>query len=157
MGRMTEKEARTHPRRNVLTDCVGGSRPSIPVAEIGRMKRYATYLLGSDGLVHETSKLELAYRLSPWKCGSILALREGVAQLTKLVRQRGETDDITAVGMFAAGSYFRRKAAVNMEVGKPPFLLVDKLVVFDDRKVVMETTGEESDGERENIDTGDGG
>lgn len=153
LGVLTKKEARNHPRRNVLTDCIGGSRPSVPVVAIGRMKRGAVYLLCSDGLIHEASNMEFACRLAPWKCSQALDLHEGLVQLTEAVRRRGETDDITAAGMLAAKAFFGKKAVGSAE--KAPFLLMEKLIIFDGNAGVGETAGEETDGGRENVYTTD--
>ncbi len=148
LGRLTKKEARMHPRRNVLTNCIGGSRPSVPVAAMGETKVGAVYLLCSDGLVHEVSGAEIACRLAPWKSSCILALHENLVELTELVKARGETDNITAVGMRVGKGRF----AVSTE----SFILTERLVLFDQSTRAGETSGEEED-ESENSYTGDRG
>jgi len=133
MGKITREEARRHPRRSLLTDCIGGSRPSVPVPTIGTVKRGAVYLLCSDGLVHEVTQRELGRRLAPWKNGHALGLHESLVQLTELVKQRGETDNITAVGMYVGRSRKKRKKGTcSMDGREVSFLLTEKLTLYDD-------------------------
>lgn len=141
MGLITPEEARRHPRRNVLTDCVGGSRPSVPAAALGRVKGNAVYLLCSDGLVHEAENRELASALSPWKCRHVSELREGLVKLTELVKRRGETDNITAVGMYAGNVCIYREKRKDSG-----FALTERLLVYDGEDETLETSGEERDG-----------
>ena len=138
MGRLTSEEARRHPRRNVLTDCVGGSRPSVPKADMGKVRGNAVYLLCSDGLVHEVEERELSARLSPWRCSHISALQEGLVQLTELVKKRGETDNITAIGMRIKKERGQEKAGI-------PFLLTEKMILCDSGGETIETSGEENE------------
>lgn len=148
LGNLTRKEARTHPRRNVLTDCIGGSRPSVPVAVTGKRKRGAAYMLCSDGLVHEITRRELGIRLAPWRRGRILALHEGLVELTELVKQRGETDNITAVGMIVGKEGFPKEK-------EKLFLLTERVVLFECNTESEETSGEEYEEERKNGNTED--
>ena len=59
-GKLTPEKAKIHPKRNVLTDCIGGSRPSIPVCTYGNVKVGAGYLLCSDRISY---KEKAAYRV----------------------------------------------------------------------------------------------
>lgn len=132
LGNLTREEAVRHPRRSLLTDCIGGSRPSVPVPAMGTVKRGAVYLLCSDGLVHEVTPRELKHRLAPWKNGHAVGLHESLVQLTELVKQRGETDNITAVGMYVGRSRRRWKKGFSSEDGREvPFLLTEKLMVYE--------------------------
>lgn len=139
LGKLSPEEARHHPNRNVLTDCIGGSRPSVPVTETGQVRGNAVYMLCSDGLVHETEEKELADRLSPKRCGNISALHEALVQLTEDVKLRGETDNITAVGMHV------KKERWPKQMGET-FRVIKKLMVYDSSKEGMETSGEDGDG-----------
>ncbi len=141
MGLLTPEEARRHPRRNVLTDCIGGSRPSVPVTVLGQTKRNAVYLLCSDGLVHETENRELASVLSLRRCRRIPGLQEGLAKLTEQVKRRGETDNITAVGMYAGNVPVRKR-----KMKESGFALTEKLIAYEGEGEAMETSGEEKDG-----------
>lgn len=96
-GFMTQQEAKYHPKRNVLTDCIGGSRPSIPVCSVGRQKVPGSYLLCSDGFVHELSEKEIwenirdSHEMEPGQ------VKERTEKLIREVIERGEKDNITAV------------------------------------------------------------
>lgn len=95
-GLMTEEEARCHPRRNVLTDCIGGSRPSRPVCSYGKLHPGVRYLLCSDGFVHELEREEISGCLScdraAWE-----QVKDNTEILIRKAMERGETDNITAV------------------------------------------------------------
>ena len=69
-------------------------------------------------------------------------------ELTELVKARGETDNITAVGMRVGKGRF----AVSTE----SFILTERLVLFDQSTRAGETSGEEED-ESENSYTADRG
>jgi len=96
-GFMTEQEAKYHPKRNVLTDCIGGSRPSIPVCSVGRQKVSGSYLLCSDGFVHELSAEEIWENMRDSHEMDPDQVRERMERLIQEAIERGEKDNITAV------------------------------------------------------------
>lgn len=100
-GLLTREEARSHPGRNILSDCIGGSRPSVPVCTYGRIKRGTNYLLCSDGLVHELSDKEIARFTNGVSHPLRSDLQGRLAEMTEVVKSRGETDNITAVAVMA--------------------------------------------------------
>ncbi len=91
MGEISEEEARTHPRRNLITRAVGTwLNVDIDTASFEREKG-SIYLLCSDGLTTMLSDDEIADTL---KAGSPdVQLRE----LLNLALVRGGTDNITAL------------------------------------------------------------
>ena len=107
-GRMTAEEALVHPQRNVLLQCLGSSKEVVPSIVHGNLRRGATYLLCSDGFRHVLTDEELRLSLSPTALEAAVAAagagqpREGayraaLERLTKLVMDRKERDNITAV------------------------------------------------------------
>lgn len=64
-GRITPKEALTHPRRNVLLQCIGASKEVRPQFVHGSLRKGAIYLLCSDGFRHEVAEHELSSMFSP--------------------------------------------------------------------------------------------
>lgn len=99
LGILTKEEARVHPKRNVLSDCIGGSRPSVPVCTYGRLKRKANYFLCSDGLVHEVSEPEISQYTNGVNHTVKNDLHDKLVEMTEIVKKRGETDNITAVAV----------------------------------------------------------
>lgn len=113
-GRMAPEEALTHPQRNVLLQCLGASKEVRPEMIHGNLKRGATYLLCSDGFRHVLTDDDLRSRLSagalseenidratgdlnePKEVGHLRAV---LADMTGLVMNRKERDNITAVAL----------------------------------------------------------
>ena len=139
LGNLTKEQADHSSIQNVLTRCVGVKETAYPDLFFGTVRKGAVYMLCSDGLVHETEEKELADRLSPKRCGNISALHEALVQLTEDVKQRGETDNITAVGMHV------KKERWPKQTGET-FRVIKKLMVYDSSKEGMETSGEDGDG-----------
>lgn len=90
-GLLTAEEARAHPQRNVITRALG-SRPDVKVdAYGGELQPGDTLLLCSDGLseyVREDDMLAAMEGVSPG---------DAVSRLIALARERGGSDNITAL------------------------------------------------------------
>lgn len=97
-GRISEEESRHHPQRNVLLQCIGtGCEHIVPVFTEGRVRDNTIYLLCTDGFVHEPSHTELENVFQPLSLNSKEAITNALYQITELCKNRGETDNITAV------------------------------------------------------------
>lgn len=109
-GRITEEEAKTHPRRNVLLQCLGAYREVEPQIISGTLCKGATYLLCSDGFRHELSNEEMQRNFSAealadcWQTESdedglsrYGLVERKIQQLVEEIEGRGEKDNITAV------------------------------------------------------------
>lgn len=66
-GRMTPDEARVHPQRNVLLQCVGASEVIIPEFTQGEYKPGEVYMLCSDGFRHVITEEEFYKLMNPEK------------------------------------------------------------------------------------------
>lgn len=97
MGRMTPEQAAADPRRNVLLQCVGASRIVEPDFIEGMVEQGACYMLCSDGFRHVVTEEEICAALAPAVSMSEPAMKENLIRLTEMNKQRGETDNITAV------------------------------------------------------------
>lgn len=95
MGRMTEEQAKTDPRRSVLLQCVGASPVVEPDFIKGHLKKDAVYLLCSDGFRHQISDEEMMDKLGPEAAATEEDLQYGCVYLTELVKNRHETDNIS--------------------------------------------------------------
>lgn len=96
-GRITPEQARRHPQRNVLLQCLGAGDTVVPAFGQGLVHSGALYLLCTDGLVHELSPEELEGTLAPLQLRGKERMTEALTCLTELCKDRGETDNITAV------------------------------------------------------------
>lgn len=109
-GRITRDEARHHPQRNVLLQCIGIGRELTPAFTEGVMETDGVYLLCSDGFCHELEESELAERLSPRAMEEQRVMQNTLVELTECCKSRGENDNITAVICKAKESSFAAPA-----------------------------------------------
>lgn len=101
-GRMTKEEAATHPKRNVLLQCIGSSKKVEPEVVHGNVKKEACYLLCSDGFRHALSNEQIASINNKDKNFDKVALSQ-LKELTEYDMQNGETDNITAAVLKVTG------------------------------------------------------
>ncbi len=90
-GRITEEEATTHPRRNLLMRALDGMQMAEPDLSVREARQGDRYLLSSDGLHGLVSADEIA---------DILGSREPtvcVTELVDLALSRGAPDNVTVV------------------------------------------------------------
>lgn len=97
MGKLTEEEALRDPQRNVLLQCVGASDEVVPEFYFGDVCADASYLLCSDGMIHEISTQEVLACFSPYNSNSKEEITNNLQSAVELVKSRGETDNISAV------------------------------------------------------------
>ena len=108
-GRITEGQARRHPQRNILLQCLGVGEPPEPAFTEAAVEGGALYLLCSDGFCHEIPPEEMEELLFPERLPDKEAMTRRLTEMTELCKARGENDNITAV-LFAA-----RETAVKKE------------------------------------------
>lgn len=90
-GRITEQEAHTHPRRNLLMRALDGMQVAEPDLSVREARLGDRYLLCSDGLHGVVSEEEIAATLGgrePTVC---------VTELVDLALSRGAPDNVTVV------------------------------------------------------------
>ena len=92
-GRLTEKEAKNDPKRNVLLQCIGATERVNPDMFCGEVKKGDILLLCSDGFRHEISEKEMLSLLG--RCESN-KLNEMIKRLISLNLRRNEQDNISA-------------------------------------------------------------
>lgn len=95
LGRMTQEEAKVHPQRSVLLQCVGASEMIIPDFYVGNMKVNDVFMLCSDGFRHIISEEEIHYYLNPEVLQTEENMMENAKYLVELNKYRQEQDNIT--------------------------------------------------------------
>jgi len=97
LGNMTEEEALTDERRNVLLQCVGASDDVYPDMFFDDTKSNAIYMLCSDGFRHEISSDEIFEKLQPAVLFDDATLQKNTEELIELNKMRKERDNISVV------------------------------------------------------------
>ena len=96
-GNLTPEQAKHHPKRNILTQSVGGAYIPEPDFYVYDSNYSGTYLFCSDGFHHELTDSELIYELSRFQIRDEVTMRSKARQLIDLVMSRGEKDNISVV------------------------------------------------------------
>ncbi|WP_040197757.1 PP2C family protein-serine/threonine phosphatase [Candidatus Soleaferrea massiliensis] len=96
-GTLTEEQAETDARRNVLLQCVGASDAVFPDWFSGGSCGDAVYMLCSDGFRHKISAQEIHAAFSPENMTDTQTMREKERSLIELNKQRQERDNISVV------------------------------------------------------------
>ncbi|MCR5342279.1 MAG: serine/threonine-protein phosphatase [Butyrivibrio sp.] len=91
-GQLSEEEAKTSNHKSVLLQCIGASEEVRPDFITGEIDDDVSYILCSDGLWRELDREEL---LTISRENS--SLNASADKMISLVKQRGETDNITVV------------------------------------------------------------
>lgn len=94
-GAMTPEEAKIHPKRNMLLQCVGASRSVEPQIIQGRIKKNSVFMLCSDGFRHVLSEEEMYSKLNFSSLSDKSAMEQNSRYLIDLVKNRKEKDNIT--------------------------------------------------------------
>lgn len=97
MGRMTPDEARVHPQRNVLLQCVGASEIVIPEFTSGEYKPGEIYMVCSDGFRHVITEEEFCKIIDPAKMNTEKELKDAAVYCTELNKSRQEKDNISTL------------------------------------------------------------
>lgn len=99
MGLITKEQAKNDPRRSVLLQCVGASDVVVPQLVSGDIKEDITFILCSDGLIHEVSEMELCRKFRPDIMHEKEDITNACKEIARLVMSRGERDNITVIGI----------------------------------------------------------
>lgn len=100
-GTMTAEQAKTDPRRNALTQCIGVSGDITPEIKFGTIESGTNYLICSDGFRHVITEDEIFDGLSPKLITTKSSMQARMRELIETVKNRKESDNISAV-MFRA-------------------------------------------------------
>jgi serine/threonine protein phosphatase PrpC len=96
-GTLTQEQAKTDPRRNVLLQCIGASKIVEPQFLYGKAVPGEVYLLCSDGFRHEITEDEIFQAFLPELLIDETVMEHGIKAMVELNKLRQEKDNITAV------------------------------------------------------------
>ena len=96
-GRMTPEQARNHPQRNVLLQCVGASEVIITEFEYGEYKENELYMVCSDGFRHQITEEEFCKIIDVEKMNTEKDMQDAAVYCTELNKSRQEKDNISVV------------------------------------------------------------
>ncbi|MDY2883504.1 MAG: PP2C family serine/threonine-protein phosphatase [Romboutsia timonensis] len=96
-GNITKEQAKTHPKRNILLQCIGAKEKVETVITSGYLEKDTTYVICSDGLYHQISDDEFVQIFNPKINITEKKLEETAKNAVKLVMDRRETDNITVL------------------------------------------------------------
>lgn len=97
LGNLTPKQAAQDRRQNVLTQCVGAGKPLRPDFLLCATGLDMVYLLCCDGFRHKLSPEEMRNLFAPQRNTTEEEMNRSLAQAIQIIRERGETDNATAV------------------------------------------------------------
>lgn len=95
-GTLTEEQARTDKRRNMLLQCVGASAKLEPDIMTGRIEK-GIYMLCTDGFRHEISEREMFENLNPDVLRNKDIMRKNARYLIDQIKLRQEKDNISVI------------------------------------------------------------
>lgn len=95
-GTMTEEQAKTDKRRNMLLQCVGASEKLEPEILTGTCEK-GVYMLCTDGFRHEITESEIYESLNPVNFVNKETMHSNTKYLIELVKQRQEKDNISVI------------------------------------------------------------
>lgn len=96
-GNMTEEEARNHPKRNVLLQCVGASEVIIPEFSYGTYEKDEVFMICSDGFRHLISDEEFYKLMNPEQLKTEKNMQDAAVYCTELNKSRQEKDNISVI------------------------------------------------------------
>lgn len=95
--RLTEEEAKKHPARNMLLQCIGVLENVVPDFMVKQIKEDEVYMLCTDGFRHKISEDEFLENLNPQKLTNEEEMKRNIKELVEWNKQRNEKDNITVI------------------------------------------------------------
>lgn len=98
LGQMTQEEARMHPRRNVLLQCIGMDGGIEPYLQTGTYGRHELFLLCTDGFYHSFTDRELLETVLKAQAAA-RDYQELCSFLVEQAYSRGAADNVTLLAV----------------------------------------------------------
>ena len=102
-GKITEEQAKTHPQRSVLLQCVGAGAKVSPAYNFGEYSEGDLFILCSDGFRHKLKKEEIESLFNPKRLNSEGELYERIKNAIEINKQRQEQDNISVIAIKVKG------------------------------------------------------
>lgn len=96
-GRMTPEEARSHPQKNVLLQCIGASPIVTPDYFEGTCETEDMFMMCSDGFRHVITEEEFMKIINPQSITTEKDMKDAAVYCTELNKQRKENDNISVI------------------------------------------------------------
>lgn len=100
-GTIPLQQAEHDKRNNVLLQCVGASQAVEPEILMGSVENDTVFLLCTDGFRHVVTKEEIFHAFHPDSLTSEGEMEQRIRSMIELVKERGETDNISALAIKA--------------------------------------------------------
>lgn len=100
MGRMTMGEAERDSRQNVILKCIGAEPDVEPDIFEGSVRERSVFILCTDGFWHHVKPEEWVQWFAPAAIRKEGSLGENLYHIVNEVKQRGESDNITAIAIY---------------------------------------------------------
>lgn len=98
-GLLTEEQARVDKRKNILLECVGITSQTRMDFYSGKVMPGACYMLCTDGFWHTMSQKDLTRYLAGSQFTENKTIHMHLHFLVEQAKERGETDNISAIGI----------------------------------------------------------
>ena len=100
-GNLTKEQARNHPKRNILLECIGAREKVNMNMYVLPIIKDDIYLICSDGFYRKLEEDEIEKAINYCNYKSENQITETLTNLTELVKSRYEEDNITAIAVKA--------------------------------------------------------
>lgn len=97
MGRMTQQEAKIHPKRHMLLRCVGTGAVPEPDFYVGEYEKNSVFMICSDGFRHVIEPGEFSEKIRAEAMITEEKMKETAVYFTELNKVRGEEDNISVI------------------------------------------------------------
>lgn len=95
MGNITREEAKVHPKRNTLLECIGVRGKANMIIKKGTVENDDVFLLCSDGFYRKITQEEIIHSFS--SLDNEIIINNKSSSLVELVKQRREIDNISLI------------------------------------------------------------
>ncbi len=134
-GILTEEQARTDPRKNILLQCVGASEIILPDMYFGDTKEEAVYMLCSDGFCNRITSEEIQIFLNPSVMYETMQMKQNMDTLIDFSKQRMEHDNMTAVSI---RTYSSTSEQENLELhSDKKFSVIEEFSFTSSNEIVL--------------------
>ena len=95
-GKMSRDEGKNHPKRNIITQCLGLKRDINIFTTCGNVKDGDTFLVCSDGFYNHLEDIEIVQAVREYRL-SDADVQDIAAKLFNRVKERGASDNASAI------------------------------------------------------------